>query len=190
MEMMFPSDLASEPIRPLKRSEYNRLGADGSFERERVELLFGMVVEMTPIDPEHQASAYFVRRIVERAIGDRATVREGNPFAASDISEPEPDVMVVPMEDYWKEHPSQAYLVVEVARSSLRRDQGIKLKLYGLAEVDEYWIVNHVDETVEVYRDAHDGKWRTKATYRRGDTITMLKFPDVSVAVAEVLPPA
>ncbi len=189
MEMMLPPDLRTEPIRPLKRVEYERLAAEGYFEDERVELLFGMVVEMTPIDPAHPSSIYELRRRIERAIGERAMVRTQDPFAASDISEPQPDIMVVPNADYWKEHPSRAYLVIEVARSSLRRDQGIKAKLYGLAEVDEYWIVNHVDETVEVYRDPHDGTWQSKATYRRGDTITIQQFPDVSVAVAEGLPP-
>ncbi len=98
--------------------------------------------------------------------------------------------MVVPAGEYWTEHPSHAHLLVEVARSSLSRDRGLKVRLYGLARVDEYWIVNHVDEVVEVYRDAHRGKWRSMTTYKRGETITMLEFPDVSIAVSEVLPPA
>ena len=79
--------------------------------------------------------------------------------------------------------------VVEVARSSLARDRGMKVRLYSSAQVDEYWIVNHVDNVVEVYRDAHEGTWRSKTTYQRGETITMLAFPDVTVAVSEVLPP-
>lgn len=189
MEMLLPPDLVTEPIRPLRRVEYERLAAEGYFEDERVELLFGMVVEMTPIDPAHSASIYHVRRSLERALGERATVREQNPFAASDISEPEPDVLVIPTGDYWDAHPSRAYLVVEVARSSLSRDQGVKAKLYGLAEVDEYWIVNHVDDVVEVYRDRQRGRWRSVTTYRRGELIAMRQFPDVTVAVDEILPP-
>lgn len=190
MEMMLPPDLGSEHFRPLKRTEYNRLGAEGFFKDERVELLFGVVYEMAPIDPAHQESSYQVRRRIELAIGARAVVRDSNPFAASDISEPLPDVLVVPAGTYWKEHPSHAHLIVEVARSSLRRDRGLKVRLYGLAQVDEYWIVNHVDDIVEVYRDPHDGRWSSMTTYKRGDTITMLAFPDVRIAVSEVLPPA
>jgi Uma2 family endonuclease len=116
-------------------------------------------------------------------------VKSQNPFAASDISEPEPDVFVVPSGDYWREHPARAFLIIEVARSSLPRDQGPKLALYGLAEVDEYWIVNHVDGVVEVYRDRHVGEWRARSIYRRGETIAMAAFPDVEVAVSAVLPP-
>jgi Uma2 family endonuclease len=96
---------------------------------------------------------------------------------------------VVPKGDYWHEHPSRALLVIEVSRSSLRRDKGPKATLYGLAEVAEYWIVDQIHDLVEVYRDRHDGEWGTKATYRRGDTIAMLAFPDVQIIVSEILPP-
>lgn len=189
MEMLLPADLQTEPFRPLKRVEYEALGKQGFFDNEKVELLFGVVVEMVPIDPQHEESAYRLRRSIEAAVQDRAVVRQGSPFAASDISEPQPDIMVVPNGDYWKDHASRAHLVIEVSRSSVRRDRGIKVKLYGLAEVDEYWIVNHVDDCVEVYREPDNGTWRSKTSFRRGDTITMLTFPDVSVAVSDVLPP-
>ncbi len=180
---------AGLPYRPLKRIEYDRLATLGFFEDEKVELLFGMVVPMAPIDPAHVESTHVVARSLDRAIAERAHVRIGNPFAASDISEPEPDVMVVPDYDRWHEHPSRAFLVIEVSRSSLRRDKGVKAVLYGLAEVDEYWIVNHVEEVVEVYRDRHEGEWRQRTTHQRGDIIKMVAFPDVEIAVSEILPP-
>jgi Uma2 family endonuclease len=189
MEMMNPLEIEAEGHRPLKRVEYERLASLGYFEDERVELLFGVVVEMAPIDPAHEESSYQVRSCIELALGRRAVVRACSPFAASEISEPEPDIMVVPRANYWTENPSRAHLVVEVSRSSLRRDRGVKVRLYGLAQVDEYWIVNQCDGVVEVYRDARDGEWASKATYRRGDAIAMLAFPDVSVAVTDVLPP-
>jgi Uma2 family endonuclease len=189
MMMSTPMIRTSAPIRPLKRVEYERLAADGCFEDEKVELLFGVVVPMAPIDPSHSESTEVIGEVLRRKLGDRARVRSQNPFAASDISEPEPDVFVVPNGDYWREHPARAFLVVEVARSSLPRDRGPKLALYALAEVDEYWIVNHVEGVVEVYRDRHAGEWRRKSTHQRGETIAMVAFPDVEVAVSEVLPP-
>lgn len=191
MEMSTPETLLrmGETIRPLKRAEYHRLGEAGFFDDERVELLFGMVVPMSPIDQAHVLSSYRVRRVLEAALRDRAFVFEAAPFAASDISEPEPDILVTP-EASWDEHPSRALLIVEVARSSLRRDKGPKAMIYGLADVDEYWIVNHVEGVVEVYRDRHDGEWRSKSTHGRGETIAMRAFPDVTVDVSEILPPA
>lgn len=177
------------PYRPLKRVEYDLLVSEGYFDEERVELLFGMVVPMSPIDPAHSTSTELVADAIRRQIAGRARVREGNPFAASDVSEPEPDVMVFPDADYWREHPSKAFLVVEVSRSSLRIDKGPKAMLYGLAEVDEYWIVNHVENVVEVYRDRHAGEWRQRTTHQRGDTIRMVAFPDVEISISEILPP-
>jgi Uma2 family endonuclease len=181
--------LRTEPVRPLKRVEYERLAAEGFFEDEQVELLFGMVVPMTPVDPAHPESVYRVRRALERQLGERAYVRDQSPYAASDISEPQPDIAVVPAIEYWREHPTRAFLVVEVARSSLRRDRKVKTKLYGLAHVDEYWIVNHVDRVVEVHRDPHEGTWRQVSLHHPGESIAMLAFPDVTIAVSDILPP-
>jgi Uma2 family endonuclease len=183
------SILRTEPVRPLKRVEYERLAKEGFFDDEKLELLFGVVVPMTPVDPAHPQSIFRIRRALERQLGERAYVRDQSPYAASEISEPQPDVAVVPALEYWSEHPTRAFLVVEVARSSLRKDKVTKALLYGLADVDEYWIVNHVDEVVEVYRDRHDGEWRQRTTHQRGETIAMVAFPDVQLAVSEILPP-
>jgi Uma2 family endonuclease len=190
MEMATPETIlqAREPIRPLKRVEFERLGAEGFFDDERVELLFGMVVPMTPIDPPHEESVYRIRTKLERGVGERARVRQGA-FAASEISEPIPDVLVVPPGEYWHAHPSRAFLVVEVSRSSLRKDSGLKATLYGSADVDEYWIIDHAHGVVVVHRDHRDGEWMTKSTHARGETIAMLAFPDVAIAVSEILPP-
>jgi Uma2 family endonuclease len=100
-----------------------------------------------------------------------------------------PDIFVTPNGNYWDEHPDRAFLVVEVARSSLRRDRSVKTKLYGLAHVDEYWIVNHVDRVVEVHRDPHEGTWRQVSLHHPGESIAMLAFPDVTIAVSDILPP-
>ncbi len=190
MEMSTPETIirSGEPFRPLTRAEYHKLGELGFFEDERVELLFGLVIPMSPLDPSHVTSSYLVRRTLEVKLAGRAHVFENVPFAASDISEPQPDILVTP-EVSWKEHATKAILVVEIARSSIRRDKGPKSLVYGLADVDEYWIVNHVDEVVEVYRDRHEGEWRTKQTFSRGQHIAMLAFPDVTLAVDDILPP-
>lgn len=190
MEMTTPTDiLGTEQIRPLKRVEYDRLAAEGFFDDERVELLFGVVCQMAPIDPAHAESTDDVRRVLGNALGERARVLSQRPFAASEISEPIPDVFVVPTGSYRSEHPGRAYLVVEVSRTSLPRDRGPKARLYGMSSVDEYWIVNLARNVVEVYREAQDGTWSTKLTYLRGGVIALAAFPDVEIAVSDLLPP-
>lgn len=111
------------------------------------------------------------------------------PLAAREDSEPEPDLLVISNRSDWEHHPTRAFLVVEVARSSLRKDRGSKAALYSLSDVDEYWIVDHVNGLVEIYRDRVDGVWRSISSHGRDQTIAMAMFPDITVAVADILPP-
>jgi Uma2 family endonuclease len=179
------------PLRRFTRAEYERLVELGVIgEHEKVELVFGMVVAMIPIDPAHNESTRRIYRMLDRQLDDRATVCSQGPFAASDDSEPEPDCYVVPnVEARWSAHPTRAFLVVEVARSSLEYDRETKALLYGISDVDEYWLIDHVHGAIEVRRDRHEGTWRSVTIHRRGDVIAMQAFPDVQVAVSDVLPP-
>ncbi len=186
---MLPAEvLVGQKIRPLKRVEFDALASAGHFTDERVELLFGMVVEMPPISPEHTDSVNHTFRWLDRQIGERADVRCHGSFAASDDSEPQPDIFVIPDGNYRHAHPDRALLVVEVARSSIQRDRA-KRDLYASGRVDEYWIVNHDKRVVEVYREPIDGMWTQISIHGIGETIAMLAFPDVHVAVGEILPP-
>ena len=83
---------------------------------------------MSPIGPRHASAVDLLTVLLIRALGDRARIRVQNPFAASDISEPEPDLLVAPMADYVTDHPAEAYLVIEVAEELEveRREHGRK----------------------------------------------------------------
>lgn len=181
--------ITNQPLRRLSRKEYDKLVEQGVFANERVELVFGMVVAMSPIDPSHVQSTARLHKMLTIALGDRAQVICQAPIAATDDSEPEPDVYVTPIGDYWHEHASRAHLVIEVANTSLAYDRGEKVLLYGISQVDEYWVVDLVHGLVEVRRYRADGAWRSISTFRRGDTIQVLAFPDVTVHVSDILPP-
>jgi Uma2 family endonuclease len=144
---------------------------------------------MPPIDPAHGVSVDRLDEMLRRQLAERAHVRCQGAFAATDDSEPQPDICIFPVGDYWNVQPDRAFLVIEVARSSLDYDRSTKSALYGISQVDEYWIVNHTDGVVEVYRDRRDGRWRTMTTHDRGETIALVAFPDVKIPVAEILPP-
>src|SRR6185295_19429336 len=102
----------SEPVRPLRRSEFLQLHELGCFRDERVELLYGFVVLRLPPSPEHEESLFRVSNTLVLALHDRANVRTNMSFAASDISLPVPDVLVAPLGSYWREHPGRAYLAI------------------------------------------------------------------------------
>jgi Uma2 family endonuclease len=173
---------------PIRRAEYDDLVSRGAFDDARVELLYGRIVSMSPIGKPH---AYSVDTLVKRLIdslGERARVRGQQPFAAPEESEPEPDVAVVAPGDYLDDHPKTAWLIIEVADSSLARDRA-KAKLYAAAGVTEYWIVDLVDDVVEVYRDASAQGYATTTRHRRGEVLRLVQFEDVMVPIGQVLPP-
>jgi len=102
-------------------------------------------------------------------------------------SEPEPDLMVSPLDDYDTAHPDEAYLLIEVSESSLSKDRGIKRRIYAERGVPEYWIVNLVDRCVEVYTEPQGDGYRTLVTYERGQSIRLARFEDVEVRVSDVM---
>lgn len=185
--MLDLGDIAPETPRPLRREEYERIVELGLFEDERVELLYGVVVQMTPIGPPHCDTLDRLTRFFVLAFGERARVRVQGSFAASEVSEPEPDLAVVPERDYHDAHPDRAYLVVEVAETSLRKDRGLKARLYAESNVDEYWVVNLVEGCVEVFRKPDGGRYTEVFRAAKGDTLGLTSFPDVAVEVSKIL---
>jgi Uma2 family endonuclease len=134
--------------------------------------------------------------VLERAFGRRYHVREEKPFALDDLSEPEPDLVVVPgpVRAYRDFHPSKAVLVVEVADSSLEVDRVRKGTLYARAGVADYWVVNLVDEVLEVYRDPVTEPRRRESRYarvrvlKRHATVVPLGAPRARLRVSSLLP--
>ena len=180
---------ASGEFRPLRRVEYEQLTALGAFGEERIELLDGVLVPMSPIGPRHSSAVDLLTLLLVRALGDRARIRVQNPFGASDVSEPQPDVLVAPLRSYSDAHPTEALLVIEVAESSLARDRGQKLRICAERNIPEYWIADVVSRRIEVHRDpepAH-GAYRSARFFEPAEEIALAAFPDVSVRVADVL---
>jgi Uma2 family endonuclease len=185
--MLDPAALAPERPRRLSRAEYDRLVELGFFDDERIELLHGTLVTMSPNDPGHVDPVAQLGKILFRALEDRAEVRIQFPFIAVDDSEPEPDVAVVPIGDYRAAHPGEALLIVEVAVTSLGKDRRIKGPLYAASGVPEYWIVNVPERCIEVHRAPADGIYTAVSRHGAGEAIAPLGFPDVAIRVDDVL---
>jgi len=188
--MIDPALWQSERLRPLRRAEYDRLVELGYFEDEKIELLNGLLVAVSPPGVGH---SHAIRRLTElfmRGVGDRAAVQCQLPIGASDDSEPQPDISVVPRGDYSRDHPTRAHLIVEVSDSSLRKDRFLKGTLYARSGVPEYWIVNVPDRLVEVYRTPRDGEYKSVTTHGIEAVIRPLAFADVGIAISELVGPA
>jgi Uma2 family endonuclease len=174
---------AAEKIRPLRRVEYDKLVALGVFDGERIELIDGVLLQMSPIGPPHCEAVDRLTELFILTFTGRARVRIQGSFAAGEISEPEPDLSLLPLGDYHAEHPHQAYLVIEVAESSLSHDRGRKARLYAECQIPEYWIVNLADRTVEVHRAPNAGQYEQVVVHPKGSRIRVVAFPDVELNV-------
>jgi Uma2 family endonuclease len=178
---------AAEVIRPLRRAEYDQLVLLGAFQDERIELLDGVLVAMSPIGPPHTSAVRKLNRLLVLAMEGRAAVSCQSPFAAHELSEPEPDFSVYPLGDYDTDHPSEAYLIIEVADSSLAIERGKKLRLYASCAIPEYWIVNLRERCIEVYTGPTPVAYSHVEKYEHGQSIQLVAFPDVSFAVSDVI---
>ncbi|MCL6473426.1 MAG: Uma2 family endonuclease [Firmicutes bacterium] len=182
------------PRRRFTREEYYRLAEIGFFQGERVELIEGEIVKMSPISPLHGEVVTLLAERLWQLFGEGYRVRVQLPLSLGD-SEPEPDIAVVPgkVGDYVHAHPTTALLVVEVAQTSLEYDREVKAPLYARAGIPEYWIVNLDGHCIEVYRDpAPMGEgygYRSRRIYMMGEPIAPLQKPESAVKVDELLLP-
>jgi Uma2 family endonuclease len=161
-------------------------------EDDRVELLEGVVVAMTPSNPPHAAVVTMATRALLLAVGERASVRTQCTLVLGRFSAPEPDVAVVPGSDrdYLSGHPRTALLVVEVADTSLQQDRITKAAIYAAAGIPEYWIVNLRESVVEVMRepDRERARYRDTRACERGERVELVAFPGAPIALADLLP--
>ena len=178
---------SSEPLRPLRREEYDRLVDAGVFDGERLELLWGLIVTMSPQGAPHAWVIQVLTQPFVERLGSQANLRVQLPLAVSEYSEPEPDLALVVRSDEWrKRHPETALLVVEVSGSSLRVDRK-KTRLYAAAGCPETWVVDVEAGHVEVYTDPAGGQYRTMPLYPN-DLLTPVAFPDAAIRVDAILP--
>jgi Uma2 family endonuclease len=177
-------------LRRISVEEYHKMIEAGIFdEDERLELLEGVIVPMSPQSPDHADLVQWLTNRLVRLIGDGYDVRPQLPLVASPTSEPEPDLAVVPAGRTRERHPTGALLVIEVARESLRKDRLLKASLYARAGIPEYWIVNPAEDRVEVYRDPDPaaGRYATVTSVGRDGVVAAEKLPQVRIRVGELL---
>lgn len=188
LHMFDPESLRPERVRPLSRGEYARMVELGMFEDERVELLRGVLVTMSPQGPKHlRITGWFGRELV-LALGRSWDVFQHSPYAASDDSAPEPDISVTSPGGSLREQPSAAVLVIEVSDSSIAIDRQIKSAIYAEAQIPEYWIVNVSGDalSVEVHTDPTSHGYRNIKVLRDGDVLRPSRLVGVEVAVRDI----
>lgn len=162
-------------------------------EDDRIELIDGKIVIMSPIGDSHVFGTDWLTMILAPLFVGRAMVRIGGPIYLNDRSAPQPDVAVLRMFHTVEEAHSQSddvYFVIEVADSSLPYDSGPKLARYAAAGIPEVWIANLRVREVTAYTEPSGSQYTTVSVYRPGDSISPRAFPDVVLAIDQFMPPA
>ncbi|HEV8580022.1 MAG TPA: Uma2 family endonuclease [Thermoanaerobaculia bacterium] len=172
------------------REEYERMVEDGYFRPdERVELVNGIIYEMSPQKSWHAAAIQALQEFLGPVFKEGYNLRVQMPLALGLHSEPEPDVAVVQghWRDYRDSHPSTAVLVIEVADTTLLYDRE-KSAVYARAEIPEYWIVNRIDGCLEVYREPRNEAYQSRTVLEAVASVSPLARPEASLRVGDFLP--
>ncbi len=177
------------------REEYYRVAQTGVFDGQRVELIDGRILAMSPQTVRHANTIAKTLAELMRAFAGKAHVRPQLPLRLLDGTEPEPDLAVIPgSPDDYTDHPARAELVVEVADSSLAFDRTTKASLYAAAGIGEYWLINLKDHQVEVHREPtadteseFGHRYATLRTVAADGQLTPQAAPDAVIAVKAVL---
>lgn len=179
-------DVISAWHRPIAVGEYHQMVDAGVFdEDERIELLEGVLVRMSPQSLFHAHAIAYLNELLVRALPAQLQLRCQLPLTLT-RSEPEPDFAVVERRAARRatRHPTTALLVIEVSLDSLDKDLA-KAAIYAEAGVQEYWIVDVARRCVEVRRRPQRTRraYAEHAVIRRGE-LTSAALPDVTVPIA------
>jgi len=178
------------PRRRFTVDEYHRMAEVGIFHPdERVELIEGEIVQMSPIGPRHAGCVINATRLFITRLGDRAVVSPQNPVIIQPRSEPQPDLLLLRPRavSYSREHPTpeDVLLAVEVADTTVRFDRLVKARLYARAGIAEFWLFLTTDNLVEVYRAPGADGYTSMTEHGAGQTLSPLVFPDVAFSVTD-----
>ncbi|HEY9695738.1 MAG TPA: Uma2 family endonuclease [Trichocoleus sp.] len=169
--------------------EYHRMIEAGILHGRSVELLAGEIVEMSPETPIHYTTAKRGAKYLEELLSGKADVRFNGPITLAN-SEPEPDIAIVrlPESAYNDRHPNpqDIFWIVEVAKTSIKKDLEVKAAIYAMAAIQEYWVLDLSAKQMIVFRNPQTDRYVEEYTIAE-ETITSLAFPDVLVSVKRLL---
>ncbi|MCU0567450.1 MAG: Uma2 family endonuclease [Oculatellaceae cyanobacterium Prado106] len=171
--------------------QYHRMVEVGIWEDCRVELLNGVVVEMSPEGTPHAHRSTTAGEYLRGILGTQVQIREGHPITIpASGSEPEPDIAIVQRlgEEYALHHPypENIFWIIEYSNTTLKKDLEVKSRVYAAAGIVEYWVVNLQKNELVVMRDISDGMYQSQTILTTG-TIESLAFPEVAIEISQIL---
>ncbi|MEM6628762.1 MAG: Uma2 family endonuclease [Bacteroidota bacterium] len=164
--------------RLLTVAEYHKMAEVGILDPDdRVELIKGEIIKMSPLNSPHTSPVKRITSLMYQLFGNRLTISVQDPITIEDHSEPEPDIALLAFsKDFYAERhprPEDVILLIEVADSTVAKDQQLKLPLYAEAGIKEYWIVNIVEKQLEVYQQPKDSSYTIQKIYTSRDQVRL-----------------
>ncbi|MFM5980427.1 MAG: Uma2 family endonuclease [Sphaerospermopsis kisseleviana] len=172
--------------------QYHQMNAAGILtEDDRVELINGEIIEMSPIGRKHASCVNRLNSLFSQLLGKKVIVAVQNPITLDNFSEPQPDIALLkPREDFYESahpQPSDVLLLIEVADSSFEYDRDIKIPLYAANGIIEVWLVDIIEKKIIVYRQPSENVYSEINTFQRGEILDILAFPEIKITVDSIL---
>ncbi|MCD6255854.1 MAG: Uma2 family endonuclease [Deltaproteobacteria bacterium] len=173
-------------------SDYYKLVEVGILsEDDRVELINGEIIEMTPVGAKHASCINKLAFLFNLKLQGKALVSVQNPLHIDEYNEPQPDIMLLRYKEnfYSDRHPipQDVFLLIEVAESSIDYDRKVKLPLYVKAGISEVWIINLNENCIEIYRDPSKDEYQTQIKLKGEQRFSPISFPKVTLSVTEII---
>ncbi|WP_026787074.1 MULTISPECIES: Uma2 family endonuclease [Planktothrix] len=169
--------------------DYHQMINAGILCDRQVELLAGEIIEMSPEIPIHYNKTKRGVEYLEILLTGKADIRFNGPITLSE-SEPEPDIAIVrlPESTYQDHHPyaEDIFWLIEVAKSSLKKDLELKLSIYAQAQIEEYWVLDLSQKQLIVFRNPENNIYLSQQIINQG-MINSLAFPDIEISVERLL---
>lgn len=171
--------------------QYHKMVESGILtENDRVELIRGEILEMSPIGTKHAACVNRLVNLLIQLLGKRIILASQNPVALNNNSEPQPDVALLkPSEDFYETahpQPQDIFLLIEVSNSTVIYDREEKIPLYAQTNIEEVWLVDINEQIVEVYQQPTATGYQHIQKFTNGQTLSIQAFPDVNISITEI----
>jgi Uma2 family endonuclease len=186
--------MSTQPSRrPFSVAEYDQMVATGILrEDDRVELIDGEIIAMSPIGPPHAACVRRLTQLLSSLLAGRSQVSVQFPVAIPNWSEPNPDLaLLVPRADFYIDAhplPRHVQVLIEVADSSYSYDTQTKAPMYAKAGIRELWVADLNTDRMLVYTRPRGGRYSVVRPHALGDEFTSQRFPGVKFIVRDLLP--
>ncbi len=172
--------------------QYNRMAEVGILtEEERVELIEGQIVKLSPIGSRHAACVNRCTRLLHLQAQQLFIVSVQDPIVLDDYSEPQPDLAVLRWRaDYYEQALPEAadvLLVIELADTTAGADRNVKVPLYARSGIPATMLIDLPADLVEVHEQPVNGQYQSVQVFKRGDDVRLAALPQLSLGVDAVL---